>query len=93
MAISNVRKFAGKMFRLVPKSNQQREFFIKSEAQQRAKELRKKGSKTRIVTSSNVSKYGGDIAYFLFRQMGSEEEEYKLLKKEAPSWEFLKRRR
>ena len=47
----------------------QTEFFIKSEAQQRAKKIRKEGRKTRIVSSRNVSKYGGDIAYFLFAEM------------------------
>ena len=77
--VGNFRLFSGKMFRIVrriaydrkkrPSGKFEREFFIKSEAQARAKKLRQQGKKTRIVKSRNVKRYGGDIAYFLFEEM------------------------
>ena len=71
MTVGNFRNFAGKMYRIVRQSPPPgpREFSIKREAQEKQKQLKKKGVKTRIVSSSNVSKYGGDIAYFLFKEM------------------------
>jgi len=82
MTVGNFRQFGGKMFRLVRRipfvrsQNQPafpREFFSKKEAQERAKKFKKEGRKTRIVSSRNVSKYGGDIAYFLFAEMKGDE--------------------
>tara|TARA_B100001175_G_C19399372_1_gene585460 strand:+ start:234 stop:482 length:249 start_codon:yes stop_codon:yes gene_type:complete len=82
MTVGNFRKFGGKMFKLVSRlpyvrsPNQPaftREFFSKAEAKERAKKFTKEGRNTRIVSSSNVSKYGGDIAYFLFAEMKGDE--------------------
>ena len=72
VTIGNFRKFAGKMFRIVRSEGAApfpREFFIKAEVKERARQRRAKGKKTRIVKSRNVKRYGGDIAYFLFEEM------------------------
>lgn len=72
VTVGNFRKFAGKMFRIVSSEGAapfRREFFIKAEVKEIARQKEAKGKKTRIVKSSNVKRYGGDIAYFLFEEM------------------------
>jgi len=72
VSVGNFREFAGKMFRIVRSEGSKqfpREFFNKTEVKERARQIRATGKKTRIVKSRNVKRYGGDIAYFLFKEM------------------------